>query len=273
MRPPLSAPWSCPQCGRTVPAREPQCHCGVLWRESPDAHRGDDRTGASSGLGRAVLGLGLIAAAGYGLYAAGLQREQRLQATEAAQRDRIRLETTPTGGESARTPDTIPRTFAPSPYTPPAGGFAFPSPRAEMSPGALKTRPNPADDSSPSPTSMEEAWARANELLESPLQKITEETAELQQQYSPFAYACLASPDANWLVAMRSGAFIRGGIPYNKYGVAMDCEFARRELVARGNVVKAEMEAAEKLARANSVLPGHWRKLVETHQLDIWDAY
>jgi hypothetical protein len=120
---------------------------------------------------------------------------------------------------------------------------------------------------------MEEAWARANELLESPLQRITEETAELQQRYSRFAYACLASPDANWLVAMRSGAFNRGGIPYNKYGVAMDCEFARRELVARADTVKAELEATERLARANSVLPGHWRKLLETHRLDVWDAY
>lgn len=275
MRPPLSAPWTCPQCGRTVPAREPQCHCGVLWRESPDAHRTDDRAGAS-GLGRAVLGLGLAAAAGYGLYAAALQREERIQAAQAAQQDRIRLERTPTDGESARPPATIPRILAPSPYTPPVGGgFASASPHAEApAPAApLKPRVNPADDSSPSPSSMEEAWARANELLESPLQRITEETAELQQNYSPFAYACLASPDANWLVAMRSGAFIRGGIPYNKYGVAMDCEFARRELVARANTLKAELEAAERLARVNSVLPGHWRKLVEAHQLDVWDAY
>jgi hypothetical protein len=55
--------------------------------------------------------------------------------------------------------------------------------------------------------------------------------------------------------------------------VAMDCEFARRELVTRGNALKAELEAAERLARAHSVLPGHWRKLVETHRLDIWNAY
>jgi hypothetical protein len=272
MRPPLPRPWTCPQCGRTVPAREPQCHCGVLWRESPDAHRADEGAGASSGLGRAVLALVVVAAAGYGLYVAAQHREARIQAAEAAAQDRIRLERTPAGGVSAP-PETVPRVLAPSPYTPPVGGgFTFPSPRAEA-PAAIKPRPSPADDGSASPTSMEEAWARATELLESPLQKITEETAELQQRYSRFAYACLASPDANWLVAMKSGAFVQGGIPYNKFGVVMDCEFARRQLVARGNVLKAELETAEKLARANSVLPGHWRKLVESHQLDVWDAY
>jgi hypothetical protein len=120
---------------------------------------------------------------------------------------------------------------------------------------------------------MEEAWARATELLESPLQKITAETAELQQHYAPFANTCLASPDANWLVAMKSGAFVRAGIPYSRFGVTVDCEFARRELVARGNVLKAELEAAQGLAHSHRVLPGHWRKLVETYQLDIWDSY
>jgi hypothetical protein len=72
---------------------------------------------------------------------------------------------------------------------------------------------------------------------------------------------------------MRSAAFIRGGIPYNKFGVAMDCGFARRQLVARGDALKAELEGVERLARGHGVLPGHWRKLVEAHQLDVWDAY
>jgi hypothetical protein len=120
---------------------------------------------------------------------------------------------------------------------------------------------------------MEEAWARASDLLESPLQKIEAETAELQQQSAPFAYTCLGSPPGNWLAAMKSGAFVKTGVPYSKFGVTMDCEFARRELVARGNVLKAELDAAQRLAHSHSVLPGHWRKLVETHQLDIWDSY
>jgi len=120
---------------------------------------------------------------------------------------------------------------------------------------------------------MEEAWARASELLDPPLQKIDAETAELQQHYAPFASSCLASPDANWLVAMRSGAFVRGGMPYSKFGVTVDCEYGRRELVTRANAIKSELDAAERLAHSRSVLPGHWRKLVEAHQLDVWDAY
>jgi hypothetical protein len=219
-----------------------------------------------------VLALGLLAAAGYGLYVAAQQREARIQATEAALQDRMRLERTPAAGESVP-PEAIPRILAPSPYTPPAGGGSGFPPRAEGPAAAVKPRANPAGDASPSPTSMEEAWDRATELLESPLQKITAETAELQQHYAPFANTCLGSPDGNWLVAMKSGAFVRGGLPYSKLGVTIDCEFARRELVARGNVLKAELDAAERLAHSHSVLPGHWRKLLETHQLDIWDSY
>lgn len=271
MRATGSVPWNCPQCGRTVPAREPQCHCGVLRSESPSAPGADE--GSSGRFLRTMLGLALAAAAAYGLYTAALQRERRQQAAEAARLERIRLETAPTSGVSAGPPETTPRTFGPSPYTPPVGGsFGFPSPKLEASPAAIKPRANP-DDASPSPTSMEEAWARASELLEPPLQKITEETSELQQHYAPFASACLASPDANWLVAMRSGAFVRGGLPYSRFGVTVDCEYGRRELVTRANVIKSELDAAERLAHSRSVLPGHWRKLVESHQLDVWDAY
>ena len=120
---------------------------------------------------------------------------------------------------------------------------------------------------------MEEEWAHASELLEPSLQKIEAETAELQQRSVRFAYTCLGSPPGNWLVAMKSAEFVKTGAPYSKYVGTMDCEFARRELVARGNVLKAELNTAEGLARTSRVLPGHWRKLVETHQLEIWDAY
>ena len=265
-------PWECPQCGRTVPAREPQCHCGVLRSESPKSPGADDR--AAGRFVRTALGLAVAAAAAYGLYTADLQRERRQQAAEAARQERLRLENPPPSPESVP-PETAPRSFAPSPYTPPVGGsFAFPSPKPEPSPVAVKPRANPADDAGPSPTSMEEAWARATQLLEPTLEKISAETAELQQQYQPFASTCLASPDANWLVAMRSGAFVReGGMPYSRFGVTVNCDFGRRELIGRANVIKAEMEAAERLAHSRSVLPGHWRKLVETYQLDIWGAY
>ena len=275
MRTPRSAPWTCPQCGRTVPARQPQCHCGVMWSESPAAHRAAEGKGASSGsAGRALFVFALFAAAVYGLYAAAQKREQSLQAAEAAQRERLRLESNSAGAGVAAPPETLPPAFTPSTYTPPVGGgVGFPSPRAETAPATLKARPNAANAEEPSPTSMEEAWARASELLEAPLQKITAETAELQMRYAPFASTCLDSPAGNWLVAMRSGALVRGGPTYSRFGVNMDCEFARKQLVARGNTLKAELETAERLAHSHSVLPGHWRKLVADHQLDVWDAY
>ncbi|HET6898183.1 MAG TPA: hypothetical protein VFK70_07540, partial [Vicinamibacteria bacterium] len=56
-----STTWDCPQCGRTVPAREPQCHCGVLRSESPRPP-----AAGGSGAGRFVrtfLGLALAAGA------------------------------------------------------------------------------------------------------------------------------------------------------------------------------------------------------------------
>ena len=274
MRTPKAGPWACPQCGRTVPARQPQCHCGVMWSESPAAHQAADGTGASPGsAGRALLVLALLAAAGYGLYAAAQKREQSLQAAEAAQQERQRLESKSAGAGVAPPTATPPAAFAPSTYTPPVGGgFGFPSPRADATPPPSKARPSPANGED-APTSMEDAWARASELLEAPLQKITAETAELQMRYAPFASTCLDSPAGNWLVAMRSGSFVRSGPTYSRFGVTMDCEFARRELVARGNTLKAEMDTAERLAHSHSVLPGHWRKLVEAHQLDIWDSY
>jgi hypothetical protein len=120
---------------------------------------------------------------------------------------------------------------------------------------------------------MEEAWGRATELLEPTLQKISADTAELHQRYAPFAQACLAAPDGNWLVAMRSGRLQPSGMPFIKYGMTVDCESARRELVARGNQLKGELDAAERLAHSSRVLPGHWRKLLETHELEIWDSY
>jgi uncharacterized protein HemX len=106
-----------------VPAREPRCHCGLLRAESSAAREADETTsGVGGSFGRTVLGLALAAAAGYGLYAASLQREQRQQAAEAARQERIRLETAPRSGPNAEPPEATPRTFAPSPYTPPVGG-------------------------------------------------------------------------------------------------------------------------------------------------------
>ena len=259
---PRSAPWDCPQCGRTVPAREPRCHCGVLRSESPAAHRADDTASSSGSFGRIALVMLFVAAAGYAFHTAALR--PRRPPVEAASPPPLR--------ESAP-PETVPRVFVPSPYTPPAGAFALPSPRAEAPPTTLQARSTPVDDAGPSPTSMEAEWARASELLEPSLQKIAAETAELQQRSGPFAYTCLGSPPGNWLVAMKSAEFVKTGAAYSRYVGTMDCELVRRQLVARGNVVKAELDTAEGLARTSRILPGHWRKLVEAHQLEVWYSY
>ena len=278
MRPSVSAPWSCPQCGRTVPAREPRCHCGVLRTEAPAAVRGDrdeETAPSSSSFGWVALALALVAAAGFGLYTAARQREHDLQAAAAAEKERIRLQTAPVR-EGARPGEKVPRITAPIPDTFAGGAaspFPFPSPRAETAPPTTKGRPVPAEDASPSPSAMEEEWARARELLEPTLQKISAETGELHQRYAPFAQACLAAPDANWLFAMRNGRLVASGARFIDNGPMVDCESTRRELVARGNQLKGEIDAAERLAHSSRVLPGHWRKLLETHELDIWDQY
>jgi len=277
MRPSVSAPWPCPQCGRTVPAREPRCHCGVLRTEAPAAGRGDrdEETAPSSGFGWVALALALVAAGGFGLYSAARQREQHLQAAAAAENERIRLQTARVR-EGAQPGDKAPRIAAPIPDTFKGGAaspFPFPSRRAETTPPPTKGRPVPAEDASPSPSAMEEEWARARELLEPTLQKISAETGELRQRYAPFAQACLAAPDANWLVAMRNGRLVASGARFTDNGPMVDCESSRRELVARGNRLKSELDAEERLAHSSRVLPGHWRKLLEMHELDIWDQY
>ena len=219
-----------------------------------------------------VLVVGLLSAGGFGLYAAAQQRERRLQ-EQAARSERLRLEAAAPPAPQSGPADAAPQSFVPSPYTPPVGALAFPSPRVEATPAAVKALPAPANHASPSPTSMEEEWARAREILEPPLQKIEAETAELQQRSAQFLYTCLGSPSGNWLAAVKNGEFAKTGAPYSKYVGTMDCELARRQLVARGNVIKAELVAAEGLARTSRVLPGHLRKLVEAHQLEVWDAY
>src|SRR5690349_6390327 len=106
MRAPASASWTCSQCGRTVSPREPRCHCGLLRVEASPPVSADETASSGATLGRFALALGIVAAGGYGLYVADQHREARIQAAEAAQQDRMRLERAPVG-ESAAPPDTI----------------------------------------------------------------------------------------------------------------------------------------------------------------------
>jgi hypothetical protein len=122
---------------------------------------------------------------------------------------------------------------------------------------------------------MEEEWAKASELLGPRLQKIATESSALESSYRSFASRCLA-PDAaggaDWLSALRT-APVMGGIQFDDPGGSIDCSSARARLLTRAGTVKSAFNAAEDLARTSSVLPGHWRKLVESHQLDVWDRF
>ena len=113
---------------------------------------------------------------------------------------------------------------------------------------------------------------RASALLDAPLQKIASETRELEQKYAPFAQICLASPSGNWLVSMKSGKLLPAGVAFGG-GARVNCDAERRSLVGRGDAVKAALDDLERQAHSNGVLPGHWRGLVATYGLEIWDQY
>src|SRR5258706_883288 len=115
MRAPASVPWTCTQCGRTVPAREPRCHCGLLRVESSSPARADETSSSVATFGRFALALAIVAAGGYGLYVADEQREQRQQAAGAARQERMRLGTAPPGGPTPTPPGAGPRDILPRP--------------------------------------------------------------------------------------------------------------------------------------------------------------
>jgi hypothetical protein len=119
---------------------------------------------------------------------------------------------------------------------------------------------------------MEEAWMRASALLDAPLQKTASATSELERRYALFARICLASPSGNWLVSMKSGKILPGGVAFGG-GARFNCEAERTTLVVGGDAVKAALDDLERQAHSKGVLPGHWRRLVATYGLEIWDQY
>jgi hypothetical protein len=123
-------------------------------------------------------------------------------------------------------------------------------------------------------SSMEEEWEKASALLDPPLQKIAGDSGALQASYEQFASQCLdrgtAGSGGSWLETMRS-APLRTGIHAGAGGP--DCVATRQTLVGRANELRAELSAAADTARTSHVLPGHWRKLVAAHQLDVWEQF
>jgi hypothetical protein len=263
--------WKCPQCERTVPAREARCHCGVTRAEVAGRPREDaDTVPLADGPRLVLLAVLLLAACGLVVFTAIRdQQDVREAAASTASGERPRPVPRAQAREGGRPPASLVL-----PSLPP--NFVPISPREDPppSPAMKKTGVRIAVDASPSPTGMEEAWARATELLEPDLQRIADETSALRDTYAPFADRCLArDADANWLVAMKTGTLVPAGIPFTDQGTTLDCPGHRRRLVARGDQVKSELDAAERTARTAGVLPGHWRKLLAAHQLDLWDRY
>jgi hypothetical protein len=261
--------WTCPWCERVVPARETRCHCGCdrAVAEAKVASEAAESEGV--GGGRVLLAILLVAMCGVVAYTALRQRMQAEDAAAAAELERRRnaAASTPTG--SVVSPDASAPPM-PQGYTPPAGWVAaLPRPAATPVPSPSPSPKGP--EGSPTPSSMEEEWEKASALLEPPLQKIAAGSGALQASYQRFASQCLDSAAASggsWLEAMRN-APLRPGIQVVEGG--LDCVGARDTLVGRANQLRSEMSAAADSARTNGILPGHWRKLVAAHQLEMWE--
>jgi hypothetical protein len=246
-------PWTCPQCQRRVPARQPRCHCGFerasLALRSASVRAVSPPPAAPS----PVLALALAACA-LGL---GAAIAVRLLDRSLA----------PGAGPSGRAASEVRYPTLPAIATPPRRAA-----RAPVSAGP------PARASETGPSSTQGDWTRAVDL---PLRRVAADTSVLELRYRPFADACLrsgtdavpgAAPSRGWLASLKT-AELRSGVTLVEAGATMDCEAARRRLVARADALKADLDAAGELARAGGARPAHWRKLLAVHQLDVWDGY
>jgi hypothetical protein len=221
------------------------------------------------GGGRALLAVALVGICGFIFYTALRQRMQAEDAAAAAALERGRSAAASTTPGSAASPDDS--ASMPPGYTPPAGWIpALPRPAATPAPSPS---PSAGPEGSPKPSSMEEEWEKATTLLEPPFQKIAAASGVLQASYQRFASQCLdpsAAGAGSWLEAMRN-APLRPGIQVVEGG--LDCVGARETLVGRANQLRSELSVAADTARTHRVLPGHWRKLVAAHQLEMWEQF
>jgi hypothetical protein len=272
MRTRAAPSWTCPWCERVVPARETRCHCGCDRSVAEAKVASEAAESEGVGGGRALLAVALVGLCGFIFYTALRQRMQAEDAAAASAMERRRsaaaaASTAP--GSAASPDDSAPP--MPQGYTPPAGWIpALPRPAATPVPSPS---PSAGPEGSPKPSSMEEEWERASALLEPPLQKIAAASGALQASYQRFASQCLDSSAAgagSWLEAMRN-APLRPGIQVVEGG--LDCVGARETLVGRANQLRSELNAAADTSRTNRVLPGHWRKLIAAHQLEMWEQF
>jgi hypothetical protein len=128
------------------------------------------------------------------------------------------------------------------------------------------------------------AGSTTADILDLSLRRIAAETSVLELNYGPFAEACLATASdvssfgpgsaagRGWLASLKT-ARLRAGITLRDKGGTVDCDTARRSLVARADALKADLDSTENVSRTSGVLPGQWRKLLAKYELGVWDRY
>jgi hypothetical protein len=275
MSTPVSS-WTCPQCQRRVPIRAPLCHCGF-------AHADAARAEARAADGSAATGRGL----------AGSERRSSVGPILAAV---VIAAGTALVVAVSRSPSVAGgASSTPVPFRGVVGYPALPSvptasSRRPRSPGSGSSAVSGAGERTGAPvrppplTAGEQDWARVMALLDLPLRKIAADTSVLELSYGPFRDACRestgdasasapgAAADRQWLSSLKTGR-LRPGVTLRDHGATIDCETARKGLVARADGLKADLDAAEKLGRASGVSPAQWRTLLATHDLDVWERY
>jgi len=249
--------WTCPQCRRRVPGREPLCHCGFeRARAAALAASALPRPSSPAAGGRRSVVLGallFVGVAGVLLYAA----VRRLDTVAGA----------------PRTVSPLARGEATYPLLPALRAVKSRPRRAAPAVTVTTLAPKPL-------TAAELDWNRAVALLDLPLRKVAAETSVLEMAYRTFAEACVATPggvsespgDRDWLASMKTARLIPG-VTVRERGTTVGCEGVRHGLVTRASALKAALDESERLAQASGVRPDHWRQLLAVHALDVFDRY
>jgi len=156
-------------------------------------------------------------------------------------------------------------------------------------PAAARTRPTRAGAGTAAGASAADAARRpppsqTSVELDLLLRRIAADTSVLELSYRKFADPCLAprndpssiglgsAPDRDWLASLKTARLL-SGVTLREHGATVDCEAARRSLVARADALRSDLAAAETLGHANGVRPEHWHDLMAMHLLDVWERY
>jgi hypothetical protein len=242
--------WTCPQCRRRVPGREPLCHCGFS--------RGD-----ATAVARSVLPVPPWAVPARGLaMAAALLAMGVVAAVVYSMRPRE-------PGVAAGTSTSGPHPQARLGY-PALPSLPTVTARRGRGAGPVSRSAGPRVAQPVTPL----------ELLEPPLRSIAADTSVLEMSYRSFAGACVASSvdgrdhgsSDDWLATLKTAA-LRPGVTLRQGGLTVGCEAARQSLVARAGALKSLLDAAASTARASGLPEAEWRRLVAVHELGVWDRY